>query len=61
MRFKSSCLFCRVKLRKVTAASTIPVASVSRVGSTAENLRNVEEVGQGAIEMGRMGRSGHSM
>ncbi len=45
----------------MTAASTIPVASVSRLGSTADNLRNVEEVGQEAIEMGRMGRSGHRM
>lgn len=54
-------LFCRVKLRKVTAASAIPVASVSRLGSTADNLGNVAEVGQEAIEMGRVGRPGQSM
>jgi hypothetical protein len=44
----------------VTAASSIPVASASRLGSTAESLRNVEEVGQEAMEMARMGRSSHS-
>ena len=55
------CIFRRVKLRKVTAASTIPVASVSRLGSTAESLRNVEEVGREGFEMGRMGRGGQSM
>ncbi|CAB3977816.1 Meckel syndrome type 1 [Paramuricea clavata] len=49
----------RVKLRKVTAASSIPVASASRLGSTAESLRNVEDLGQEAIEMARMGRSSH--
>ena len=50
-----------MKLRKVTAASTLPVASVSRLGSTADQLRSVEDVGQEAIEMGRMGRSSHRM
>jgi hypothetical protein len=44
----------------VTAASSIPVASASRVGSTAESLRNVDELGQEAMEMARMGRSSHS-
>ena len=44
----------------MTAASSIPVASASRVGSTAESLRNVEELGQEAMEMARMGRSSHS-
>ena len=41
----------RVKLRKVTAASAIPVA---RIGSTAENLQSVDETGQEAIELGHM-------
>ena len=50
-----------MKLRKVTAASAIPVASVSRLGSTADHLRNVEDVGQEAIEMGRVGRSSNRM
>ena len=48
----SFCEFvCRVKLKKVTAASAIPVA---RIGSTAENIQSVDEAGQEAIEMGQM-------
>ena len=45
-------------MKKVTAASAIPVA---RVGSTAESLRNVDQGGAEAIEMGRISTRGPSM
>ena len=59
MKFKYCFFFVvRVKLKKVTAASAIPVA---RVGSTAESLRNVDQGGAEAIEMGRVSTRGPSM